>query len=281
MTGGFAWKTVDDTTMHGYRWEAPEKARGLVCLVHGFGEYCERYHHVAAALNKSGWDVAGFDHRGHGRSEGQRGCIPYPDAMLDDIQLFLNQQAADYDSDSVVLYGHSMGGALVLYYLTALVGAELPAAAVVTSPGLVLPGLNTQRSRWQELILKVMLRLRPHSVIQTRLPVSKLSRDPEVVEAYREDSLVHGQMSLLLADSFARWAAEALEKAERLPVQTLIMHGTEDAICLPEGSEAFAAKASYAELRLWPEGYHELHNDIEGDTVLTTVTEWLKETVES
>ena len=48
-----------------------EPARGTIVLVHGLGEHVGRYAHVAAFLNARGWRVVGYDHRGHGRSDGR------------------------------------------------------------------------------------------------------------------------------------------------------------------------------------------------------------------
>ncbi|MEE8617491.1 MAG: alpha/beta fold hydrolase, partial [Roseateles sp.] len=73
--------TDDGLQLHLRHWPATaEPARGQVLLVHGLGEHIDRYAHVAAVLNAEGWDVHGWDHRGHGRSEGRRGDIPVADA---------------------------------------------------------------------------------------------------------------------------------------------------------------------------------------------------------
>ena len=56
--------------LHDWPHAAP---RGTVLIVHGLGEHGGRYAHVAAQLNAWGWRVMAHDHRGHGRSGGERG----------------------------------------------------------------------------------------------------------------------------------------------------------------------------------------------------------------
>ncbi|HEX3139483.1 MAG TPA: alpha/beta fold hydrolase, partial [Rhizobacter sp.] len=60
--------TADGLTLHLQDWPVAD-ARGTVLIVHGLGEHIGRYAHVAAHLNGWGWNVAGYDLRGHGRSE--------------------------------------------------------------------------------------------------------------------------------------------------------------------------------------------------------------------
>jgi len=67
-----ALHTHDDLPLHVRQWTLRSPARGLVLLVHGLGEHIGRYAALAQRLNEAGWDVAGYDHRGHGASGGAR-----------------------------------------------------------------------------------------------------------------------------------------------------------------------------------------------------------------
>ena len=60
-------------------------------LVHGLGEHIGRCAHVADHLTAQGWDVRGFDQRGHGRSGGRRGDIAQPDSLLRDLGAFIDE----------------------------------------------------------------------------------------------------------------------------------------------------------------------------------------------
>jgi alpha-beta hydrolase superfamily lysophospholipase len=79
-----ALSTSDGLKLHLREW-AVASARGTVLIVHGLGEHIGRYEHVAAHVNGWGWNAVGYDHRGHGRSEGARGRIHTWDALLKDL----------------------------------------------------------------------------------------------------------------------------------------------------------------------------------------------------
>jgi alpha-beta hydrolase superfamily lysophospholipase len=87
MTGSSpqALSAADGVQLVLRHWPHEGAARGTVLLVHGLGEHIGRYEHVAAHLNAWGWRVAGYDQRGHGRSQGARGRLPAADALLDDL----------------------------------------------------------------------------------------------------------------------------------------------------------------------------------------------------
>jgi alpha-beta hydrolase superfamily lysophospholipase len=70
-------------------------------------------------------------------------------------------------------------------------------------------------------------------------------------------------------------ASNALKNASMLKVPLLLLHGTDDHICSPEGSREFASKTGLAELKLWEGGYHELHNDLFRDEVSNYIISWI------
>lgn len=58
------------------RWWLPEgDPRGSLWILHGIGEYCDRYDYLVDGLVDHGLGVYGFDLRGHRRSPGQRDHI--------------------------------------------------------------------------------------------------------------------------------------------------------------------------------------------------------------
>ena len=51
-------------------WSPTQPKKGLLLLVHGFGEHLERYDHVAHFFTQQGYEVRGSDLVAHGLSEG-------------------------------------------------------------------------------------------------------------------------------------------------------------------------------------------------------------------
>ena len=78
-------------------------------LVHGYGEHMGRYTECVAVLQQIGFDVWGYDARGHGLSDGDRGVMHRDDAFVDDfIELF--EWVKQLTGQTPVVIGHSMGG---------------------------------------------------------------------------------------------------------------------------------------------------------------------------
>ena len=111
----FKWESKDGNSMYGRSW-IPEEYHTIICLVHGMGEHITRYGEMADYYNRSGIAIIGYDHRGHGKSDGKRGHADNIDQLLDDIQEFHDQNSGLFENKKSILYGHSLGGSLVLNF---------------------------------------------------------------------------------------------------------------------------------------------------------------------
>lgn len=268
----WSWQADDGVRMFAQGWLPEGVARALVVLVHGLGEHSGRYEHVGARLARSGFALLGFDLRGHGRSEGPRGHTPSYDALLDDIAAFFRQVEARFGVAPHFLYGHSLGGNLVLNY--ALRRRPELYGVVATGPAL---RLAFEPPAGKVALARAMNALFPAFTQASGLEVEALSHDPAVVEAYRTDPLVHDRISARLFLGFFEAGRWALEHAHEFPVPLLLMHGGADRICSPEGSRAFAARVpGDCLLKVWDGLYHEVHNEPEKDEVLAMLVSWLE-----
>jgi alpha-beta hydrolase superfamily lysophospholipase len=92
----------------------PLPPKGIVVLVHGLGEHCARYDHVARALNALGFVVYGLDHQGHGRSEGDRLHLNTFQDYVDDVMGLVSIAKSENPliAKKTYILGHSMGGKL-------------------------------------------------------------------------------------------------------------------------------------------------------------------------
>jgi alpha-beta hydrolase superfamily lysophospholipase len=251
-------------------WRPDGYPAGTVCIVHGLGEHSGRYDRLAGYLCGLGFSVAALDQRGHGRSGGARGDLPPYATLLDDIDRLLGEARSRWPGVPLFLYGHSMGGNLVINHA---LKRSPPLAGVVASAPLLRTAFEPPR--WKTLLGSLMRRIWPSFGTPIGLNVDHLSRDPAVVRAYREDPLVHGRVSVRFVDVLAagRWA---LDHAASCPLPLLVMHGAGDRITAPEASAAFAAAAGErCTFQLWDGFYHELHNDPGHEAVLAYVGDWL------
>jgi acylglycerol lipase len=254
----------------GWQPEIPPKA--VVCLVHGLGEHTGRYAHVAAALNDAGYALLGFDLRGHGKSGGPRGHTPTYDALMDDIGRLLDETAMRYPALSRFLYGHSLGGNLVLNH--ALRRKPQIAGVVATSPAI---RTATPPPSSQITLAKLMNRIQPAMQMANGLALDGLARDPEVIRAYTNDPLVHNKISVRLALEMLQAGEWALAHAAEFSLPLLLTHGSADKITSATASVEFAQKVpGDCTFKLWDGFYHETHNEPEKAKVLAFIVDWLQ-----
>lgn len=270
-TFDFDWLTTDKLKLVGKCWLPEVSPRALLCLVHGFGEHIGRYEHVATFFNKHQLGFLGFDLRGHGRSEGKRGVVPNYEALMENIGEFLALAQHKFTDLPLILYGHSMGGNLVMSYLLRFQPSVK--AAIVTSPWL---RLAKQPPFWRVLLARLVVQFYSEYTDKAELNPSDLSRDPSVGEAYQKDPLVHNQMSAMLFLGVENAGEQILQHANRLSIPLLLMHGRQDPITAWQASELFAKQTpSQTTFLSWDDARHELHNELNREDVLSAMLAWI------
>lgn len=269
--------TDDGLALHWRQWPAAAAARGTVLIVHGLGEHIGRYAAVADHLNAQGWQVLGYDHRGHGRSGGPRGGIASADSLLTDLGLAVARARAAAPGE-LVLLGHSLGGLIAARYVAEGLAAQpAPWYRSVDRLALSSPALDPGMNAAQKLLLAVAAPLVPDLALSNGLKPAWISRDPAVVKAYVDDPLVHDRVTPRLVRFIVDAGREVLPAAPAWRVPTLLLWAGADRCVSPRGSEAFAAAAPAALLQheAWPALFHEILNEPERGAVLTRLSAWL------
>jgi alpha-beta hydrolase superfamily lysophospholipase len=264
------FKSVTSCQLQGQLWGEPEKARALVVLAHGLGEHVRRYDHVAQRFVDRGYALLGFDQQGHGKTAGKRGVISGGDGLIRDLESAVLLARKMADGKPVYLYGHSMGAVEVLYY--GLKGEAAVDGIMATSPALDENSL----SKSQKALISVLKKILPNLAVDNGLALEALSRDAEVVKAYRDDPLVHPKASVRLAAFINDAAAYVREHAQDWQLPLYLAHGSADSICPIAAVEKFAAQlGEKVTFRRWQGLYHETHNEPEKDMVITAMLDWL------
>ncbi|QTN22744.1 alpha/beta hydrolase [Rhizobacter sp. AJA081-3] len=270
--------TADGLPLHLHEWPHPAP-RGTVLLVHGLGEHGGRYAHVAAHLNAWGWRVLAHDHRGHGRSGGERGRIASDDALLRDLALVIDAARAG-SPGPLLLLGHSMGGLIAARFVAEGLQAA-PAAWFREVDGLVLssPALRIGMNAFQKLLLATLGPLAPNLAVANGLDPAWVSRDPAVVRAYVADPLVHDRITPRLTRFIVDGGDFVRGLAPRWRVPTLLMWAGSDRCVAPSGSAEFAAAAPKAVLQsqVFEPLFHEIFNEPEQAQVFARLQAWLQQ----
>lgn len=226
-------------------------------LVHGFGEHSGRYVHMARALNAKGIAVVSIDLRGHGRSEGKRGVVKSYDDFRADIEALLHKTRTLYPDVPHILYGHSMGGGIVLDYgfspdtdIRAII-ASAPLIKLAEPPPAILTPL-----------IKTLRLFNPKGAVKQPIDGRKVSSLKAEQDIYMSDPLNHGQCGFNTALGMVSTGQAVLERAKSWTVPLLLLHSRADILTSFEASETFAQSAQNTEFHGFDKSAHELHNDI-------------------
>jgi alpha-beta hydrolase superfamily lysophospholipase len=258
--------------LHWQAWLPAGRVKAVIVLAHGASEHGGRYAHVGERFAASGYALYAMDHRGHGRSPGQPGNIERMDAVVGDLQAFLTgTAAARHPGTKVFLFGHSFGGMVAVAY--ALRHQDELSGLILTG---VLAALETG-SAAQRTAGRVLSRLTPGLAI-IGIDAATVSRDPEVVAAYVADPLnYHGKVRARTVGEMVATAAGFPAAVGALTLPLLVMHGTEDKLVPPAGSQLVYDGASSPDktLRWWDGLHHELVNEPEREQVMDEIVAWL------
>ena len=261
----------DNVAIQDWPLEPGADLRGVVVIVHGLGEHAGRYDHVARRLNDWGFAVRGFDHYGHGESGGARGGLPSENRLLDDLADIIDSTRVRMNKATpLILLGHSMGGLVVARFVSLRMR---PVQGLVMSSPALDPGLSPA----QKFLLAVLPRIAPNLRVSNGLNPAMISHDPAVVQAYRNDPLVHDRISARLGRFIADAGAATVASAPNWKVPTLLMYAGSDMLLNPAGSRAFAASApaGIVSSRCFEDLYHEIFNELDTKAVFAELKTWL------
>lgn len=257
------------TTFYGQIWEA-KTTKAVVILVHGMGEHSGRYVHVAKKLTDNNFSVVAFDQFGHGKTTGKRGHNPSFEAVLESVTKTIEKAKELFPKKPIFLYGHSMGGNVVVNYV--LRKKQDLKGVIATSPFLKLA---FQPPKIKLAVGKLLRKIAPSITMGNELDANDISRDKIEVEKYINDPLVHAKISPNFSLTFIETGKWAIEKANKLQTPMLLLHGTGDKIIDYKGTQEFANNSKNATLKLYEGGYHELQNDLCKEEMLEDVVNWL------
>jgi acylglycerol lipase len=263
----------DGTDILVRRWPPTGSPWASALLVHGIAEHSGRYEHVGQWMAEAGLDVTGYDQRGFGGSGGRRAWIDRWSRNHDDLEDRLAAVRVEAQGRPVVVYGHSLGGLIVLGYAVSNPRRPQPDAYVLSAPA-----LSAAVPAWKELVARLLGRLAPNLRIANAFDGGLLSRDPEVGRRYLADPLNEHATTAAFGSAALREQARVRKALDALAVPTLVIHGTADRLVPPAATEPLAPVPGVTR-RTYPDLRHETHNEPEGRRVIDDVIDWLRTVV--
>jgi alpha-beta hydrolase superfamily lysophospholipase len=254
-------------------WRADVPAKAVVVISHGAGEHGGRYRHVVERIVPAGYPVYAHDHRGHGRSEGQRAVIDRMRNATADLGTFIGRAREAEPEPPMILLGHSMGGCISLDYV--LEDQSRLDSVVLSAPAAKLE----QASPAVRLVSRMLSALTPGLGVFA-VDAELISNDPEEVEAYLTDPLVHqGKLPARTIAELAGAIDTFEERMGNLTLPLLGMHGSEDRLAPVDGSRMVNRLAGSEDktLQVYEGLRHEIFNERPADRerVIDDLLAWL------
>lgn len=269
----YEWLSKERKKIYAQSWKPDQKPSLVVNIIHGFGEHSGRYARWAELFTEKNIAVLASDLTGHGKSEGKRGHIKNYQVFLDQIDLQLQKSQELFPLSDRILYGHSMGGNLVINYAM----SKEPAikGLIASSPWL---RLTFEPPSYLLLLSTILKPLFPGLRVKSNIDNAARSHDPAINQAAKDDPLMYGMISLRLFDQVSRKGLYAMRNVFKINRPFLLMHGNADRLTSHEASIDIVTNTSkLTQLKIWDGLYHELHNEFEYKDIFDYIMNWLKE----
>jgi long-chain acyl-CoA synthetase len=271
------FKGFEDCNLYFQSWHPAPASEAIVVLIHGLGGHSGILGNVVEYLVPQGYEVYAMDLRGHGRSQGQRGHINHWQEFREDLRIFLQQIRQQQAHCPLILWGHSLGGTIVLDY--ALRFPDQLQGLIVSAPALSKISVPAPKLLIGQLLSQVL----PHFSLTAGLAKSLATRDQVALAAQQQDPLRHEWGTARLVTEFFSTVDWINYHAAELRVPLLIMHGTADGVTSPEGSRDFFERVLLPdkEHHEYPGAYHDLYDDLDRMTMFNDVEVWLDRHLET
>lgn len=247
---------LGDLSIYFQVWLPEGEPKAGLLVAHGYAEHSSRYGNLVDYFLPRGYAVYALDHRGHGRSEGERVRVDSYDDYLVDLKTFFDMVRDEQPNRGIFLVGHSMGAGIATAY-TARHQHEL--TGTILSGG----GIATEKAP-----------PRPANMALA----DTLSTDPAVVEAYKTDPLVyHGPPPPARESALAQMRDRLPRDAAAITIPILIMAGAASPLGDGPRSAALYEVVSSEDktLKLYDGLMHEIFNEPQHRAVMADMEAWL------
>lgn len=302
----FQLSSADGLLLQGKHWTSDKPVKAVVQISHGMAEHIDRYDSFAKYLTDAGIEVYGHSHRGHGKTAKSKDELGYLapsggwDLLVDDISDITSMIKEEMPGVPLFILGHSMGSFAVRNVLRK--NAKAYDGAVIIGSGwqnpvtvktaktlsAVVNALTDEKSR-SKFMDMILFSGYNNSVKDSRTSFDWLTRDHEMVRKYIDDPYC----GFLCTSSFYHDLLTGVSRVmktsglDHIPSEMpiLLASGDKD----PVGNNGRGVKKLYdvyrqsglknVDMKLYPEGRHEILNEMNRMIVFEDIRNWVLEWV--
>lgn len=289
--------------LHIRSWLPDTKVKAILQIAHGVAEHSERYNDFACFMAEKGFLVVANDHLGHGKSVKNDSELCFFaeekgwEFAVQDVENLRKDTADKYPDLPYFMLGHSMGSFILRTHLIKY--PSVFKAAIISGTGQMPPfmlklagfiGSNQKKKLGakghSDLIQKLAFGSYNKGFEPARTPFDWLTRDNAVVDKYISDPLCGFPFTtaLFLDMMGGMEFIGKQENIEKMNKETpiLFLSGDKDPVG-GNGKQVKAVKEAFEKagckditLQLYPEGRHEMLNELNKEEVYAFVYEFLK-----
>lgn len=256
-----------------YQHWLPELPRALVVFVHGFGDHIGRYGSFVSRLAGKNFACALYDQQGHGRSDGRRGHVERFGDWVEDLAGFVQFTQMHVPSETpLFLVGASLGAVIGINFLLT---HTAPVAGMVTLGAAIVPTVRIPE--WKKRLARRIMRVWPTMPVDDGVRFEDLTRDAGEREALAADPLFNRKLTLGAAHEIERNLELVMAMPHRIHTPMLMLAGSDDPVCDPEGTRQFASRLSATDkhIRIYPGMVHDLLHDAGHEVVEDDIEAWI------
>ncbi len=294
----FRIHTKDKKILEALKYSCEKKAKACLIIAHGMAEHQLRYEPFARFMCENNFVVYTYDMRGHGKSAGSLDKVGFfADKegyirVVKDLRLLIRIARKEYPELPRILMGHSMGtfvcGNLVYQNSELIDGLILSGTTcdtkILSTAGIIISYIVTffmGKSYPSRLMTRLSFGKFNNEFKPNRTKFDWLTRDEKEVDKYVEDPYCGS----IFSSSFYRDMLRMIKLASKpkninlirkdLPIY--LMSGAKDPVS-NSGQGVKKMRDLYkkagiksVEMKLYPEGRHEMLNEINRDEVFRDI----------
>ena len=246
-------------------------ATAVIVALHGFNDYSNFFASPGTYLSRHGIACYAYDQRGFGGAPGH-GLWSGIEAYTGDLSSFVTEIRTRHPGIPLYVLGESMGGAVTIVAMT---GSNSPHVDGII---LVAPAVwGRETMPWYQ---RLLLAVASHTLPWVQLTGKGLHVTPsdnsEMLRALGRDPLVIRDTRIDVLYGLTNLMDEALSRADKLHIPTLVQYGAHDQIIPPKPMFLMLEKTPKTTRRAFYEGgYHMLLRDVQGEKPLADIAAWI------